>query len=146
METQLRDVNVLWTPDLTVGSTLLDEHNREMFDQLGAVEEVIASASPEALANWLVEVTDQLAWLLDAEEAELASIGYPELAFHRQLHDRVRSRIQVARTQLSKKPSPAMLTTLTRDTCAALSVWLMRHVQDADKLFFPYIDSRYRDT
>lgn len=39
MEQQLRDVNVLWTPDLTVGSASLDEHNREMFDQLGTVED-----------------------------------------------------------------------------------------------------------
>lgn len=146
MEQQLRDVNVLWTPDLTVGSASLDEHNREMFEQLGTIEEVIASASPEALAIWLTEVTDQLSWLLAAEEEELAGIGYPELAFHRQLHDRARARIEASRIQLAKKPDAFMLSTLARDTCAALSIWLMRHVQDADKLFFPYIDPRYRDT
>ena len=146
MEAQLGDVNVLWTPDLAVGSGLLDAQNRAMFDQLAAVERVIATASRPALAAWLLEVIDQMAWLLTAEEGELAQIGYPELAFHRQLHDHARARVQATRTQLDKSPDEAALVSLARETCSKLALWLMRHVQDADKLFFPYIDVRYRDT
>ena len=129
-----------------MGSGSLDAQNRAMFEQLAATEQVIAAASRPALAAWLLEVIEQMAWLLTAEEGELAQIGYPELVFHRRLHDRARARIQATRTQLDKSPDEAALKLLARETCSQLAVWLMRHVQDADKLFFPYIDVRYRDT
>ena len=145
MKTLLRDVNVLWTPDLTVGSVSLDERNRAMFGRLAAAEETIGSATPSGLSGWLRATLDQLELLLQAEERELDAIGYPELDFHRRLHGRARTRIQSCRIQLDKAEDPAVLAQLTRDICAELAVWLMRHMQDADKLFFPYIDTRYRD-
>ena len=144
MDELLHDANGLWTADLTVGSTALDQANCAMFSVLASAESRVAAATGPELAAWLSAVVDRFDGLLRAEEAELATIGYPELAFHRQLHDHARGCIQAARNRLARQPHAVMLEQLTRDTCTELAVWLLRHVQDADQLFFPYIDARFR--
>lgn len=144
----LQDINVLWTRDLAVGSATMDARNRDMLARLsvgGSVGTSTAAVAQASLAEWLLQVLVQLEHLLDEEERELEAAGYPELAFHRQLHQRGRARVASARTQLSKAPDAVATAALTRDTCAGLAVWLMRHVQDADKLFLPYIDARFHD-
>ncbi len=143
MNALLSDINVGWTPDLSVGSTLLDARNRGLLDALAGVERVIATGLPEPDA-WLRGLLVDLEALLDAEEAELAAIDYPELSFHRQLHDRARRLVGATRMALDKASGRAQVDAIVRVRSAELSVWLMRHVQDADKLFFPYIDMRYR--
>lgn len=134
----------LWSPDLAVGSVALDRRNRDMFAQLAAACSRIEQLDAPDLARWLRAVYTQLETLLLEEEAELAEINYPELPFHRTLHEQARSIIRTARLQLSRSDSTDLVAALTRDSCTALSFWLMRHVIDVDKLFFPYIDTRYR--
>ena len=150
----LHDINVLWTRDLAVGSATMDARNRDMFARLSviggggastALAIPAATAAPAALADSLLQALAQLEVLLDEEERELEAAGYPELVFHRQLHQRARARLAYARTQLSKAADASAAVALSRDTCAGLAVWLMRHVQDADKLFLPYIDARVHD-
>jgi hemerythrin-like metal-binding protein len=145
MQNLTRDLSVLWTPDLTVGSATMDERNRAALVALSQVGAAIAGDTGIELRDWLLDVMDQIDYLLVAEEGELAEIGYPELSFHQQLHDRARSITRAARSQTGKASSKEARNEVARDACATLSVWLMRHIQDADKLFFPYIDIRYRD-
>ncbi|MBC7574408.1 MAG: hemerythrin domain-containing protein [Herminiimonas sp.] len=144
MDTFLNELSVLWTADMAVGCQRLDQHNERMFRELAAADAMAASMGPAALAAWLSAVFDRFDWLLQEEEKELAGAGYPELAFHRTLHARARARIQAARAQLAKSPDAESLAVLAHNSCVELSVWLMRHIQDADKLFFPYVDKRYR--
>ena len=144
MEQPVTDVRILWSADLAVGSVLLDEHNRAMFRLLATAADVIAAATPDELAAWLLNTMDQLDALMAAEERELAIIGYPEHDCHRQLHDLARARMQASRQHLARISDAGALAQFTGDTCTGLAVWLMRHVQDADQLFFPYIDQRFR--
>ena len=134
----------LWSPDLAVGSIALDRRNRDVFDQLAAADNRIERLGAADLTRWLGATYAQFDTLLAEEEAELAEIAYPELAFHRTLHEQARSIIRAARLQLARPDSTDLVAVLARESCAALSFWLMRHVIDVDKLFFPYIDSRYR--
>ena len=143
MNALLTDINVGWTPDLSVGSTLLDARNRSLLDALAGVERMIDAGLSDS-ASWLRRLLADLETLLDAEEAELAAIDYPELAFHRQLHERARRLVGASRAALDKASGKLQIDAIVRARSAELSVWLMRHVQDADKLFFPYIDMRYR--
>ncbi len=144
MDTFLNELSVLWTADMAVGCLRLDQHNEHMFRELAAADAMAASMAPAALAAWLSAVFDRFDWLLQEEEKELAGAGYPELAFHCTLHARARARIQAARAQLAKSSDAESLAVLAHNSCVELSVWLMRHIQDADKLFFPYVDKRYR--
>ena len=144
MEPILNEISVLWTADMAVGSLRLDQHNEHMFRELAAADAMAASMAPAELAAWLSAVFDRFDWLLQEEEKELVGAGYPELAFHRTLHARARARIQAARAQLAKSSDAGSLAVLAHNICVELSVWLMRHIQDADKLFFPYLDKRYR--
>ena len=134
----------LWNPDLAVGNVTLDRRNRDVFEQFAAVDSRIERLDAPELARWLRAVYAQFDTLLLEEETELAEIAYPELAFHRKLHEHGRNLIRNARLQLSRADTPELAAALARDSCTALSVWLMRHVIDVDKLFFPYIDARFR--
>lgn len=144
METILQDMDVLWTADLKVGCSALDERNAALLDQLSRTESVIAASDGAELAAWLVALCDQLDILLQEEECELAAVGYPELAFHQRLHDRARAITRHARVQLQRMETQGALAILARESCAALALWLPRHVVDADRLFFPYVDIRFR--
>lgn len=143
MNAPLIDINVGWTPDLSVGSTLLDARNLALLDALSNIDRVIAAGVPEPGA-WLRGLLVDLENLLAAEETELAAIDYPELAFHRLLHDHARGLIDATSMALEKADGRLQIEVIVRTRGAELSVWLMRHVQDADKLFFSYIDMRYR--
>jgi hemerythrin len=134
----------LWSPDLGVGSIALDRRNREVFEQLAIVGSQIERLDTANLTRWLRATYTQFDTLLMEEETELAEIAYPELAFHRTLHEQARSITRAARLQLARPDSADLIAVLARESCAALSFWLMRHVIDVDKLFFPYIDARYR--
>ena len=69
----------------------LDDHNRAMLGRLARAATIIETSGPALLSDWLTGSCDQLDSLLLAEEDELAAAGYPELAFHRRLHDRARA-------------------------------------------------------
>jgi hemerythrin-like metal-binding protein len=144
MNAATHNVSVLWSNDLAVGSDALDTHNHDMFAQFAECEAMIASCTSVELVAWFHSVLNQLDALLLAEQEVLASIDYPELAFHCKIHTQATTRCMIARDQLAKTADETHIQQITRETCAALTVWLMRHVQDADKLFFPYIDARFR--
>ena len=143
MNALLLEVNIGWTADLSVGNAALDARNQAMLDSLAAAPQVIAAGTLDP-ATWLHALFADMEYLLKAEEAELAAIGYPELIFHRQLHDRARRMMQSARVALDKAPDALQVEAVVQARSAELAVWFMRHIQDADKLFFPYIDVRYR--
>ena len=138
------DADILWTTELTVGCSALDERNQSMLDQLAQATAIIGTADPVSLADWLTGCCEQLDTLLLEEEEELARAGYPELAFHRRLHDQARAMTRDLRSQLQRAPAPAALRLLARAGCDAMARWLPRHVVDADRLFFPYVDQRFR--
>ena len=143
MTPSLNPVATLWTHDMSVGSEMLDAQNRHIFNQLAVAERMVASDHAEIPTAWLLALFGQVDALLAVEEHELAAIDYPEMAFHHALHERGRSMLQNARIQLSRSNTAELVTAVARESCAALSLWLMRHVLEADKLFLPYIDARY---
>lgn len=144
MSLLLNDASMLWTQDLTVGSQAIDARNRELFTRLAGAETMIASSSSEHLEHWMMQVCEEFEAVLSAEESELATIGYPEMDFHRRMHERGRNIARNSRAQMERSHNANWIETLTRDTCSALSVWMMRHVIEADKLFVPYMEARFR--
>lgn len=136
-------VDLVWTADLSVGCTALDERNRQMFNALSNAEQRIASNDFEQLSRWLMHHFDEFETLLELEEQLLTRADYPELPLHQQLHTQVRNAIRSMKLQVKECTSHTTLVVLVRNSCAHLSLWLMQHILDADKLFFPYIDTRY---
>lgn len=144
MDTPEHDVDILWTAELAVGCVALDQRNRLMLAELARSSVVIAASDSAVLTEWLLARFAQLELLLLEEEHELEAAGYPELAFHRRLHDLARGIVRDARSQLQRVQTPEALAVLARASCDALGRWLPRHIVDADRLFFPYVDQRFR--
>lgn len=144
MDTLHLPASLQWSSDLSVGCDALDERNRSILEVLTSREKIIAASSGEDLARWMANTLAQFEHLLDAEEIELAAVDYPEIDFHRQLHDQGRSVAGSMRAQLRTCDSDAALILLIRAGCASIALWFVRHVQDADPFFFPYVDVRYR--
>ena len=128
---------------MSVGCERLDHRNRALLDALATTENMIATASGDTLAAWMQARLDQFAQLLDDEEDELAAADYPELVFHRLLHDAGRRIAVDIHTQLRHCASDAALAKVVRSSVNALSLWFMRHVLDVDPFFAPYVDVRY---
>ena len=132
-----------WTNDLSVGCVALDECNRQMFGELARVEQQLTENSIEQLSRWLSTRLNQFELLLHSEEKLLAAADYPELTFHQQLHWQATEMIRHIRLQLAECTLHAALALLVQNSCSQLALWLMQHILDADKLFFPYVDARY---
>lgn len=147
MKAIVQDVDFLWTADLTVGSPMLDERNRQMLAGLAVAQAVTASGDSSALEGWLWARLHEFARLLDEEEIELEAVGYPELALHRHLHETARTILRDASYRLQDEEvlSNEMLVILASETCSALSLWFPRHIVEVDHLFFPYVDRRFRN-
>lgn len=133
-----------WTTELSVGCDCLNDRNRALLDELASTESIIAAAGSDALVTWMRDRLNQFAQLLDDEENELAAADYPELPFHRQLHDEGRRIAVHTLAQLERCASDAALTKLVRTSCTSLALWFVRHVLDVDTFFAPYVDSRFR--
>ena len=147
MERSPASFSTLWTPELSVGSVLLDQHNQAVLARCATVDSVLLTHQGQALSIWMHGLLDQFDTLLSEEEGELAAIDYPELSYHCVLHARARNLITAARLRFATaEPNNLAATAAARSACTSLSVWLMRHILDADRLFLPYIDARFRQS
>jgi hemerythrin len=79
-----------WEPHYSVGNETLDDQHRNLLAQCNALADCLADTGPEADRKFR-EIFDELMVLarehFGAEEALLASHGYPELDEHRNERD-----------------------------------------------------------
>lgn len=74
-----------WSDKYSVGNDELDDQHRTLFD-LG--NRIIAAPLAEA-PDYCLHMFSYIRKHFTAEEAHMASIGYPDIADHRVLHDRL---------------------------------------------------------
>lgn len=118
-----------WTPGLSVGHDVLDQHHRALFGLLAELSAGIEQGPDE---NWARGIGDRLLAYVDyhfrEEEALLEAAEYPFLTFHRASHQVIALRMQAVLQGLGRRPLAEVLAEL-QDFVAD---WLTHHIEIED--------------
>lgn len=121
-----------WTPALSTGVPLIDEHHRMIFQWLAELER--ASADQRTLFG-VYAITRLKHYIRDhfaAEEALMESAAYPKLAEHMAAHAEFRNRLAELQIRSIQQDVSAETVQFLRD-------WLVQHIATTDMAYVPYL-------
>ncbi len=125
-----------WTPALSVGHEMLDEHHRILFRLLAEIGRGIDGDDGEA---WARDIGAQLLSYMDyhfqAEETLLSVAGYPFLPLHHASHQAIALRVQALLQPLGRHPVRDVMVAVHDFLCD----WLSHHIEIEDFEYRPYL-------
>lgn len=121
-----------WTPALSTGVPLLDEHHRRIFQWLAELESAAASERTLSSVYALVRLKHYTREHFAAEEALMKSAGYPDLDAHKAEHAAFRGR-------LGDLQIKSMGQDISTETVNLLGDWLTHHIAKVDMAYVPYV-------
>jgi len=125
-------VMIEWTPALSTGVPLLDEHHQQIFRCLAELE---SAAAAERMMFGVYAITRLKHYVREhfaAEEALLKAAAYPQLAEHMAEHAAFRARL----AELQQKSIGQDIST---ETVSFLNDWLTNHIARTDMAYVPYL-------
>jgi hemerythrin len=125
---------VEWKPFYSVGDAALDgEHQRLLgiVDDLHAAIE--AGHEQSRIQGSLNRLAEYTMTHFDHEEQKLYACAYPDLDAHKIMHEEMRRRA------LEFQANPDMIA--DRDLLQFVKNWWVRHIQNQDKKYAPYLDA-----
>ncbi|MDP3512254.1 MAG: bacteriohemerythrin [Sulfuritalea sp.] len=124
-----------WTPALSTGVPLIDEHHRIIFQWLAELER--ASADQRTLFG-VYAITRLKHYIRDhftAEEALMESAAYPKLAEHMAAHAEFRNRLGELQIRSIEQD-------ISEETVQFLRDWLVQHIATTDMAYVPYLKAK----
>ncbi|TRZ93360.1 MAG: hemerythrin [Rhodocyclaceae bacterium] len=121
-----------WTPALSTGVPLLDEHHRTIFQWLAELESAAIDERTLFGVYALVRLKHYTRDHFAVEEAMMKSAGYPDLAAHKAEHD-------AFRTRLGDLQIKSMAEDISAETVKLLRDWLTHHIAKIDLAYVPYL-------
>jgi hemerythrin len=121
-----------WTPALSTGIPLLDEHHKAIFRWLAELESAAAEERTLFGAYAITRLKQYVKVHFAAEESLMLAAGYPQLAEHSAEHSAFRARLgDLHLRSISEDVSSA--------TVALLHDWLIHHITGTDMAYVPYL-------
>ena len=123
-----------WKPFYSVGDVSLDEEHKRL---LGIVDDLHTAIQTGNQQDRVQDVLDRLTHYtithFDHEEQVMQGCGYPRFEAHKVMHDEMRRRT------LELKATPEAIA--ARDLLQFVKNWWVRHIQNQDKTYAPYLDA-----
>lgn len=113
----------------SVGNEEIDSQHRTMFNLLHSLPDKV---TPEILEDFLGFLFRHMSEHFKCEEKIMADVGYPKLAHHKRLHDKLTETVTVF---IKNKPSASTIKEFVLE-------WQSLHILTHDRDFFEYMDSR----
>jgi len=121
-----------WTPALSTGVPLLDEHHQTIFQWLAELNSAVVDERTLFGVYVLTRLKHYAREHFAAEESLMKSVGYPDLAEHMAEHAAFRARLE----ELQLKSIGQDIST---DTVEFLNQWLTNHICNIDMAYVPYL-------
>lgn len=118
-----------WSSELSLGIPEIDEQHRHLLDLVNSFDEAARKGRGTREVRQLLDALH--AYTVEhfaAEEAYMASIGYPDLDHHRVLHQQLLSKLDDLRVQFDVGGRR-----ITQPMLELLRYWLVAHLQGADR-------------
>ena len=123
---------IAWTPALSTGIPLVDEHHKAIFRWLAELERAAADERTLFGAYAITRLKQYVKVHFDAEEALMKSAGYPALVEHMQEHSAFRA-------NLGELHLRSIGEDVSLDTVALMQDWLTHHIAKTDMAYVPYL-------
>lgn len=132
------NLGAAWSPDYNSGIQLIDEQHQEICRHMDCLRQLVqAGADQPELEAGLLELLELSRRHFSTEEAQMARVGYPDLAAHAAKHlSMIASLEQLAATFREGRQSMALMMP------TFLEGWLRHHMSDMDYGFVTYLKSR----
>ena len=128
------DHYVEWKPFYSVGDAEIDNQHKRL---LGMVEDLYVATqmghSEARVQEVLERLADYAVTHFDYEERVMRGCGYPNFDAHKAMHDEMRRRV----VELRASPNAIAENDLLR----FVKNWWVRHIQNQDKAYSPYLDA-----
>lgn len=113
-----------WTNDMSVGHPELDRDHQRLIGILNSLGVNMELGNRNIVEFILDDLTHYVQVHFRREERHMESIGFPDLARHRAIHERISGRIEDAKWQYFQGFSA----TLQNELLAFLTTWLNNHI------------------
>lgn len=123
-----------WTPALSTGVPLLDEHHKAIFQWLAELESATLDERTLFGVYAITRLKHYMREHFAAEEALMRAAGYPHLAEHMAEHAEFRAKL--AELQLK-----SIAQDISTETVGFLRDWLTNHITRTDMKYVPYLKS-----
>ena len=123
-----------WTPALSTGVALLDEHHKAIFQWLAELESATVDQRTLFGVYAITRLKHYMREHFAAEEALMKAAGYPDVAAHMAEHAEFRAKL--AELQLKSIGQDISI-----DTVRFLRGWLTQHISKTDMAYVPYLKS-----
>jgi hemerythrin len=127
---------IVWTPELSVGVDIFDEHHKRIILMINRlVEAQEAATNSETVSDLLDKMTRYAADHLKAEEKMMAEHGYPQLEQHKAEH-----MAYIKKTVDFCTATQIGVDSIPRGLLAYLRDWWQHHIQDTDKAYSAFFN------
>jgi hemerythrin-like metal-binding protein len=121
-----------WKESYSVGNEQIDAQHRQILDFINEMYAAIQLDSAQTVVRPLLDrLVDYTVRHFRYEEGLMQAYGYPDLARHAELHDKMRQRT------IALRDNANLLT--GKDLLNFLREWWSCHIQDEDQRYAPYL-------
>jgi hemerythrin len=128
---------VEWKPFYSVGDASIDDEHKRL---LGMIDEMYQATQlgndQMRFYGVLEELADYTVVHFDHEERLMRQCGYPDFDAHKTMHEEMRRRALEFRANANS--------VVARDLLQFLKIWWVRHIQNQDKGYAPYLEAVIR--
>ena len=129
----------VWTEELSVGVTALDNDHKKMIAILNELHDgIMAGHKREILTSVFDHLLDYSKFHFANEEELFAKINYPFAPAHKREHLSFVTRIENLNAR--SKKAPAALIDL--ELMSFLRNWLVTHIQGSDRQYGPHLNAK----
>ncbi len=126
-----------WSPEMSVGSEVLDGHHRMILDCLARLEPLLGSHHDQAeLLSVLGTLEDFILVHFSEEEQAMKRAGYPDWRAHKELHDKMYDVVFDLKSDVERGKE--------LDAQALFDLiygWLIKHIMGEDRKYMPYLEN-----
>jgi hemerythrin len=126
-----------WVQRYGVGHPSLDSCHHIFFQAVEQMDEVAAAGNMGVALERMAFLLMYCAMHFGEEEDILYCVKYPDLEYHRGIHERFRRRMLILHEELERNPSPGT----AAQTAIELRAWWLQHIQNEDMKFAPFLKS-----
>ncbi len=123
-------IMIKWTPALSTGVTLLDEHHKSIFHWLAELEAAAADKRRLLGVYSVARLKHYAIAHFAAEEALMKAANYPKLDEHMAEH-------ALFRVKLAELQTSTIVQDVSSDTVEFLKEWLTNHITKTDMAYVP---------
>jgi len=119
-----------WSNEYSVGVSLMDSHHKKLFDIINRLHgDVKNKAADSQIGVHIRELLDYTIYHFGEEEKMLTSCNYPNMSYHKGLHQQFIADLQAAKKDVDEGMAVFAATRVMNSSVE----WLKQHILTVDK-------------